>query len=46
MTYEGNIPRDLKDMYRAIGEEYIKKHPEIAETGSCIKLSILLFQTH
>ncbi|MCT6891076.1 MAG: helix-turn-helix domain-containing protein [Lactobacillus sp.] len=28
MAYGGLIPDDLKDMYRAIAEEYVKKHPE------------------
>lgn len=28
MAYGGRIPDDLKDMYRAIAEEYVKKHPE------------------
>ncbi|RMC36955.1 XRE family transcriptional regulator [Lactobacillus sp. ESL0236] len=28
MAYGGHIPDDLKDMYRAIAEEYVKKHPE------------------
>ena len=29
MAYGGQIPDELKDMYRAIAEEYIKKHPEV-----------------
>lgn len=28
MAYGGQIPDELKDMYRAIAEEYIRKHPE------------------
>lgn len=28
MAYGGRIPDELKDMYRAIAEEYVKKHPE------------------
>lgn len=28
MAYGGRIPSDLKDMYRAIAEEYVRKHPE------------------
>ncbi|QYN57001.1 helix-turn-helix transcriptional regulator [Lactobacillus panisapium] len=28
MAYGGHIPDELKDMYRAIAEEYVKKHPE------------------
>lgn len=28
MAYGGRIPEELKDMYRAIAEEYVKKHPE------------------
>ena len=27
MAYGGRIPDDLKDMYRAIAEEYVRKHP-------------------
>ena len=29
MAYGGQIPDELKDMYRAIAEEYVKKHPEV-----------------
>lgn len=28
MAYGGNVPDDLKDMYRALAEEYVRKHPE------------------
>ncbi|MCT6888198.1 MAG: helix-turn-helix domain-containing protein [Lactobacillus sp.] len=28
MAYGGNIPDELKDMYRALAEEYVRKHPE------------------
>ncbi|MCT6888156.1 MAG: helix-turn-helix transcriptional regulator [Lactobacillus sp.] len=28
MAYGGRIPDDLKDMYRAIAEEYVRKHPD------------------
>lgn len=33
MAYGGRIPDELKDMYRAIAEEYVKKHPESLNQG-------------
>lgn len=37
MAYGGRIPDELKDMYRAIAEEYVKKHPESLKHGSTKK---------
>lgn len=28
MVYDGLIPEDLKDMYKVIAKEYVRKHPE------------------
>ena len=28
MAYGGRIPNDLKDMYKALAEQYVKNHPE------------------
>lgn len=28
MAYGGHIPDELKDMYKAIAKEYVRKHPE------------------
>ncbi|MDF7683367.1 helix-turn-helix transcriptional regulator [Lactobacillus sp. ESL0679] len=29
MAYGGRIPDDLKDMYDALAEQYVKNHPEV-----------------
>lgn len=34
MAYGGRIPSDLKDMYRAIAEEYVRKHPEALDKNN------------
>lgn len=28
LAYKGRVPNDLKDMYRVIAEEYVRKHPD------------------
>ncbi|MCT6890911.1 MAG: helix-turn-helix transcriptional regulator [Lactobacillus sp.] len=34
MAYGGRIPDDLKDMYRVIAEEYVRKHPEALDKNN------------
>lgn len=34
MPYGGVIPDDLKNMYKAIAEQYVKDHPDSLDKGS------------
>lgn len=34
LSFGGLVPSDLKDMYRVIAEEYIRKHPEVLNNNS------------